>query len=84
MVKPREQRIVFEAGQFDLGQWLKDLGAERADLDLERINRACDLSAQAEERRSNWDRAGHRVVAVTIWAWKLPIFCEISGLTRMA
>lgn len=50
MVKPREQRIVFEAGQFDLAQWLNDLGADREDLDLARISRACDLSAQAEEK----------------------------------
>ena len=50
MVKAREQRIIFEAGQFDLTQWLTELGADREDLDLDRISRACDLSAQAEEK----------------------------------
>ena len=50
MVKARIQKIVFEAGQFELSEWLNDLGKEREGLDLDRIQRACELSEQAEQK----------------------------------
>lgn len=50
MVKARAQKVIFEAGYFDLDDWLEDLGAERTDLDLQRIRQACELSEQAEQK----------------------------------
>ena len=41
MVKARAQKVIFEAGYFDLDDWLEDLGAERTDLDLQRILAIC-------------------------------------------
>lgn len=49
MVKAKEQQTVFEEGAVDVAQWIAELGSDRPDLDLDRIERACELSTKAGE-----------------------------------
>ena len=50
MVKAKVQQTVFEEGAVDVAEWITDLGSDRPDLDLARIEQACELSAQAESK----------------------------------
>ncbi|MCH1555330.1 MAG: bifunctional (p)ppGpp synthetase/guanosine-3',5'-bis(diphosphate) 3'-pyrophosphohydrolase [Pseudomonadales bacterium] len=50
MVKAKVQQTVFEEGAVDVAEWITDLGSDRPDMDLARIEQACELSAQAESK----------------------------------
>ena len=68
MVKAREQRIVFEAGQFDLGAMVEGAWALTAQTwILTELAEPVICRRKPRKKQFSWDRVGRRVAAVILW-----------------